>query len=76
MSRLDEAKQLLVDLGMPPAQHNERSALTLLALAGVGPRSAWKTASQELLRTVDVVDFIAAKYNKKYAPNSRETFRR
>jgi adenine-specific DNA-methyltransferase len=29
---IDEALQILADLGLPPAQRNERSALTLLAI--------------------------------------------
>lgn len=76
MSRLTEAQLLLRDLGMPPAQQNERSALALLALAGIEPKGTWDSATQKLLRTVDLMEFIATEYNKKYAPNSRETFRR
>jgi hypothetical protein len=33
---IDEALQILADLGLPPAQRNERSALTLLALIDAG----------------------------------------
>ncbi len=76
MSRLKEAQVLLKDLGMPSAQYNERSALTLLALAGLGPKDNWEDAAQNLLRTVDIMEFIAEHYKKSYAPNSRETFRR
>lgn len=63
-------------LGLPRAQQNERSALTLLALAGLGPRDAWRTASRPLLRTVEIMEFMRARYRKDYAANSRETIRR
>jgi len=76
MKRIEEAKRLLQDIGLPKAQYNDRSALTLLALAGVGPRSPWAKASQKTLRTIDIMNFIAERYHKVYAPNSRETFRR
>jgi len=76
MSKIDKAMQLLRDLGLPEAQQNERSALTLLALAGLRPKDAWHRASQPLLRTVDIMAFLRNEYNKDYAANSRETIRR
>lgn len=35
MSKRDEALEILKSLGLPRAQQNERSCLTLLALAGL-----------------------------------------
>ena len=35
--KIEEAKKLLVFLGMPKEQQNERSALTILALFNIGP---------------------------------------
>jgi adenine-specific DNA-methyltransferase len=37
--RLNEALEMLVAIGIPGEQQNERSALTLLSLADVKPRS-------------------------------------
>lgn len=74
--RINEAKAILQALGLPKAQQNKRSALTLLALANVAPGDGWRDAKAETLRTVDIMFFIDQKYNKKYAPNSRETIRR
>lgn len=76
MKRIDEAIEILKQLGLPKAQQNERSALTLLALAGIGPKGKWKKAKQGLLRTVDIMQFMRDKYGKDYKPNSRETIRR
>ncbi len=76
MSRVDDAREILVSLGLPKQQTNERSALTLLALAGIGPRTQWKKATQGLLRIWDIMHFMRDKYGKNYAPNTRETIRR
>ena len=40
-NRIDEALQILVELGLPRAQLNERSALTLLALLDLKPTEPW-----------------------------------
>lgn len=76
MSRIEEAIEILKGLGLPPAQQNERSALTLLALAQIGPETEWASAQQPLLRTVDIMEFMREAYGKDYAANSRETIRR
>lgn len=76
MSKVDEAARILAALGLPRAQQQERSSLTLLALANLGRKSQWKNAAQPLLRTVDIMAFMREQYGKDYAPNSRETVRR
>ena len=75
-AKVEQAVEVLRELGLPRAQQNERSALTLLALAGVKPDDAWKDAAPRLLRTVDVMAFMRSEYGKDYKPNSRETIRR
>ncbi|MBS0192450.1 MAG: restriction endonuclease [Planctomycetes bacterium] len=76
MSRTNDAISILAAFGLPRAQQNERSALTLLALAGLRPKTPWESAKASLLRTVDIMDFMRDAYKKDYAPNSRETIRR
>jgi type II restriction enzyme len=77
MSKIDEAREILKVLGLPPAQQNEMSALTLLALCGIGPHDSWKKAhSHSVTVSKGVMSFVAESYDKKYAPNTRETFRR
>ena len=76
MSRRIEAAEILKSLGLPRQQQNERSALTLLALAGLEERTPWKKAKRPLLRVVDIMAWMRDKYAKDYAPNSRETIRR
>jgi adenine-specific DNA-methyltransferase len=76
MSKRDEALEILRAFGLPRAQQNERSVLTLLALADIGPRGSWANTKKPLLRTVDIMEFMRTKYRKDYKPNSRETIRR
>ena len=75
--RITEAQEVLKALGLPTAQQNEISALTLLALSGIAPADPWAKATRAR-RTVskDIMAFIAEKYRKTYAPNTRETVRR
>lgn len=74
--RVKEALNLLVAVGIPREQQNERSALTLLALADLGPRSSWKDASSPLRRITQMMGWMTEEYGVRYAPNTRETIRR
>ncbi len=76
MSKIDEALDILTSLGLPRSQQNERSALTLLALAGISPEASWKKVSQPMVRIWDIMGFMREHYDKDYAANSRETIRR
>ena len=76
MTHVDDALQILRDLGLPRAQLNERSALTLLALLNLTPDRPWKKASAPLIGITPVMDWIRTHYDKDYAPNTRETIRR
>ncbi|MBX3173325.1 MAG: Eco57I restriction-modification methylase domain-containing protein [Gemmatimonadaceae bacterium] len=71
-----EATEILRALGLPNDQLNDRSALTLLALADVHPDSHWLAASQPMIGVTPIMDFARDRYGKQYAPNTRETFRR
>lgn len=76
MNKVDEAKEILASLGLPRAQQNERSALTLLALANIREENAWTDTEQPLLRIWDIRAFMRDAYGKDYAANTRETIRR
>ena len=75
-NKIDEALQILKDLRLPKAQINDRSALCLLALVEILPESQWMDAKQRLIGVTPIMEFSKAYYEKEYAPNSRETFRR
>jgi len=74
--RIEEALKILKDLGLPRAQQNERSALTLLALLDLKPDTPWAEASNPLCGITPMMDFMAQHYGKSYKPNTRETVRR
>jgi hypothetical protein len=76
VSKTDEAIEILTSLGLPRAQQNERSALTLLALANLKSDAAWSQAERPLLRIWDIMGFMRDAYGKDYAANTRETIRR
>ncbi len=70
------AHQILVSLGLPRAQQNERSALCLLALLNLTPGKAWSKAENSLIGITPIMDWAREHYDKEYAPNTRETVRR
>ena len=49
MNKIEEAQEILKELGLPEQQQNKISALTLLALAGIKNNSEWISASQNNL---------------------------
>ncbi|MBL8650625.1 MAG: hypothetical protein JNL35_09515 [Sphingopyxis sp.] len=71
-----DALQILVDLGLPRAQQNDRSALTLLALLDLTPEMDWKGAGSPLIGITPIMHWIRVEYGRDYKPNTRETFRR
>lgn len=73
---IDAALQILVKLGMPKQQQNERSALTLLALLDMRPESNWNDAKRPLLGVNPIIDWCRDAYGVEYAVGSRETFRK
>lgn len=73
---LAEAHQILVSLGLPRAQQNERSALCLLALVDLTPRKKWGQSGNPLMGITPIMDWVREHYRKGYAPNTRETVRR
>lgn len=74
--RVQEAQEVLRALGLPRPQTNERSALTLLALLDLPPDKAWPDAARPMLGIARMMDFMADRYGKRYAPNTREAVRR
>jgi hypothetical protein len=73
---LKAAGDVLISLGLPRAQQNERSALTLLALLNLTPAKRWADAENPMIGITPIMDWMAKHYQKVYAPNTRETVRR
>jgi adenine-specific DNA-methyltransferase len=74
--RIREALELLIAIDIPKEQQNERSALTLLALADIRPRRGWSSAHAPLRRITEIMDWMRDHYGVDYKPNTRETVRR
>ncbi len=73
---INAAQQIIIALGLPRAQHNERSALCLLALLNLKPGMPWAKAQDPLVGITPIMDWVKEHYGKEYAPNTRETIRR
>ncbi len=71
-----DAIQILVQVGLPRAQQNERSALCLLALINLTPEKKWRQSEAPLIGITPIMDWVRDHYNKDYASNSREAVRR
>ena len=76
MSKIDETIAILQAMGLPKAQQNERSALTLLALIDLKEDGRWSKSIKRAMRIQDILIFISEYYGKRYAENTRETIRR
>jgi hypothetical protein len=77
MSKIEEAQLILKSLGMPPAQYNEMAALTFLALCNITENDDWTDVTRQSMGvSKGIMSFINKNYEKTYAPNTRETFRR
>ena len=73
---IETARQIIISLGLPRAQQNERSALCLLALLNLTPGKAWADAKAPLIGITPIINWVREHYDKEYAPNTRETIRR
>ena len=75
-NHIDSAMRIIVELGLPRAQQNERSALCLLARLNLTPDKAWADVENPLMGITPIMDWARKYYDKKYAPNTSETVRR
>lgn len=73
---LQAAQEIIIFLGLPRAQQNERSALCLLALLDLTPDKTWAEAENPCMGITPIMDWAREHYGSDYAPNTRETFRR
>lgn len=77
MNKIKEAQDILNQLGLPLHQQNEMAALTFLALCGINKNSKWLNAKRTSMGiSKGIMNFVSTQYNRKYAANTRETFRR
>ena len=75
-NRIQEARLILNDLGMPRPQLNDRTALCLLALLNLSPDKSWEDCEAPLMGITPIMEWAKANFDVEYAPNTREDFRR
>lgn len=73
---IDEALEVLRDFEAGPGQLNERSAMTLLALLHLKDGDSWEQATNPMMGTRAIMDWIRDEFGVDYKPNSRESIRR
>lgn len=76
MGKIEEARQLLKEIGMPDKQQADLCCYVLLAMANVNETDAWIFATNEWIRIHDIIQFVGVNYGVTYAENSRETIRK
>lgn len=75
-NRIQEARSILDDLGMPRPQLNDQTALCLLALLNLSPDKTWEDCEAPLIGITPIMEWAKENFDVEYAPNTRETFRR
>ncbi|GAC1385121.1 MAG: hypothetical protein NVSMB33_14000 [Ktedonobacteraceae bacterium] len=76
MGKIQEAQRILQELGLPPAQQNEISALTLLALCNLQETDSWENLSRQPITIHNMMAYMKHHYGRTYAENTREVVRR
>lgn len=76
MSKLEEAKNILNELKVPPKQQSDLCGYVILAMADIKKNNEWANATNKWIRIHDVIAFIRDFYEVSYAENSREIFRK
>lgn len=76
MSKIDEVRLFLQEIGMPKRQQADICCLTILAMANIEESSKWENAENKWIRIHDIIAFANMYYGTSYAENSRETFRK
>ena len=76
MTKKDEVRRFLSNIGMPKAQQADICVLSILAMAEIKPDDDWESATNNWIRIHDIIAFANQNYGTSYAENSRETFRK
>ncbi len=76
MGKIQEAQRILRELGLPPAQQNEISALTLLALCNLNETTPWTKVSRQPITIHNMMGYMKQHFGRTYAENTREVVRR
>ena len=67
---------MLAELGFDAERSNERSAMVMLALLQLDETTPWTEATNPMLGTRAIMDWIRDEFGVEYKANTRETVRR
>jgi len=76
MAKVKEAQQILKALGLPNKQQTTLAGHILLALGELLPATPWPDTKRRDIGIHAMIQFIADHHGKRYAENSRESFRK
>jgi hypothetical protein len=76
MSKIDDVRVLLDNIGMPSAQQTDLCCYVILAMTNIKEVDQWSSAYSGWIRIHDIIQFTKENYGIEYAENSRETFRK
>lgn len=76
IEQIADTRLILQDLGLDAERSNDRSAMTLMALAHLDESIGWEHSTDERYTTRQIMDWIRDRLGVGYAPNTRETIRR
>lgn len=67
MDKLSLVRSFLDAIGMPKKQQSDVCCYTILAMAGIRPKTSWAKASNAWIRIHDIIQFINQYYRASYA---------
>lgn len=76
MSRIEEARDFLTQIGIPVKQRTDMCCYVLIALTDMAQKDSWGKAENPWMGPHDIIVYLDAKGIKSYAENSRETIRK
>jgi type II restriction enzyme len=76
VAKVDDAQRILKALGLPDKQQTTLAGHILLALGEVLPATPWSEARRRDIGIHAMIQFIGEYHGKRYAENSRESFRK
>lgn len=76
MTKIENARKILKELGVTEKQQKDLVCNVLLALANIKEDSKWTNAENNWMRIHDITTYLRENYDIDYAENSRETIRK
>lgn len=76
MTRVEEARDFLTQIGVPTKQRSDMCCYILIALSNMAQKAAWSEAENPWMGPHDIIVYLDTNGIKSYAENSRETIRK